>query len=65
VHFAGGYGTLGEAEQVGAFGVLGTEAALVGREFAAGVDAAFIPVGARVARWLDGTARDLSSDQAR
>jgi hypothetical protein len=40
VRFAGAHGSLGEAEHVGALGVLGAAAAFVGRELAVGVDLA-------------------------
>ena len=36
--FAGAYGSLGEAKHVGALGVIGAAAALVGRELAVWVD---------------------------
>ena len=41
VRFAGGYGSLGQAEHVGTFRVFGAAVTFVGREGAVGVDLAF------------------------
>ena len=48
---AGSYGSLGEAEHVGAFRVFGAAVALVGRECAVGVNLSFEPAQKRLAGW--------------